>query len=46
MKHGRATDYFWNKASCITGVTLRADGDLILPGMPEDTAMLSPNKGW
>ena len=34
------------KASYITGVTLRVDGGLILPGMPEDTSMLTSDKGW
>ena len=35
-----------DKASYITGVTLRVDGGLILPGMPEDTSMASSKKGW
>jgi len=34
------------KASYITGVTLRVDGGLILPGMPEDSSMGSAKKGW
>ena len=33
-------------ASYITGVTLRVDGGLILPGMPEDSSMASGEKGW
>ncbi|MBR3238352.1 MAG: SDR family NAD(P)-dependent oxidoreductase [Oscillospiraceae bacterium] len=28
------------------GVTIRVDGGLILPGMPEDTSMLTQDKGW
>jgi len=32
------------KASYITGVTLRVDGGLILPGMPEDSSMAG--SGW
>ena len=32
------------KASYITGVTLRVDGGLILPGMPEDSSMHA--NGW
>ena len=35
-----------DKASYITGVTLRVDGGLILPGMPEDSSMASGEKGW
>ncbi|MER2183514.1 MAG: SDR family oxidoreductase [Clostridia bacterium] len=33
-----------DKASYITGFTLRVDGGLILPGMPEDAAMVED--GW
>lgn len=35
-----------DEATYITGVTLRVDGGLILPGMPEDTSMLTQDKGW
>ena len=34
------------KKAIITGVTLRVDGGLILPGMPEDSSMVTSNKGW
>ena len=34
------------EASYITGITLRVDGGLILPGMPEDPTMASSGKGW
>ena len=33
-----------DKASYITGITLRVDGGLVLPGMPEDPSL--PGKGW
>ena len=33
-----------DKASYITGITLRVDGGLILPGMPEDASMTE--EGW
>ncbi len=42
---GRAVAFLSSeKAFYITGITLRVDGGLILPGMPEDAAML--DKGW
>ena len=34
------------KAAYITGVTLRVDGGLILPGMPEHTAPGEDPDGW
>ncbi|NLB90167.1 MAG: SDR family oxidoreductase, partial [Clostridiales bacterium] len=34
------------EASYITGVTLRVDGGLILPGMPEQMTQESINRGW
>ena len=39
-------DQMSRKKAIITDVTLRVDGGLILPGMPEDSSMASGEKGW